>query len=260
MALTDNLLLHYGLNDGSGTSATDSSGNARTGTLVNTPTWTTAKVGASALTFASASSQYVTMPVSNLLRNINAVTVAFWVKTTATTNQRMFFVSSNTGTTTSRFSISHSAVTAGVLQVVARAGDGEGAQTKNATGNAINDGNWHYVSVVVDIANDTITIYVDGSSVSATGTISFTATSISDTDPQAARLGSLGDSTLFFNGSLDEVSLWSRALSGAEITTLYNAGSGLAYPWAVGQATAKRFGGMRYAASNYQRSNRVRGW
>lgn len=35
---------------------------------------------------------------------------------------------------------------------------------------------------------------------------------------------------MYFNGSIDEVGIWSRALSGAEVTSLYNGGAGLAYP------------------------------
>ena len=36
----------------------------------------------------------------------------------------------------------------------------------------------------------------------------------------------------FLNGTLDEVGVWNRALSGAEVTALYNSGAGIAYPFA----------------------------
>ena len=35
----------------------------------------------------------------------------------------------------------------------------------------------------------------------------------------------------YFSGALDEVGLWNRALSAAEVTSLYNGGAGLAYPF-----------------------------
>jgi len=36
----------------------------------------------------------------------------------------------------------------------------------------------------------------------------------------------------FLNGTLDEMGVWNRALSGAEVTALYNSGAGIAYPFA----------------------------
>jgi hypothetical protein len=38
-------------------------------------------------------------------------------------------------------------------------------------------------------------------------------------------------SSRFFNGRIDEVGIWSRVLTAAEITQLYNSGSGLTYPF-----------------------------
>ena len=34
-------------------------------------------------------------------------------------------------------------------------------------------------------------------------------------------------------GSIDEAGIWSRALSGTEITELYNAGAGITYPFSI---------------------------
>jgi hypothetical protein len=34
-----------------------------------------------------------------------------------------------------------------------------------------------------------------------------------------------------FNGSIDEVGIWSRALTSSEVTSLYNSGSGRQYPF-----------------------------
>lgn len=36
---------------------------------------------------------------------------------------------------------------------------------------------------------------------------------------------------LYFTGTIDEVGVWSRALTGSEVSSLYNSGSGLAYPF-----------------------------
>jgi hypothetical protein len=37
-----------------------------------------------------------------------------------------------------------------------------------------------------------------------------------------------------FNGQLDEVGIWNRALTGSEVTELYNVGNGLTYPFVEG--------------------------
>ena len=48
---TNGLVGWWKLDDGSGTSAMDSSGNGNTGTLNNSPTWTTSGMNGGALTF-----------------------------------------------------------------------------------------------------------------------------------------------------------------------------------------------------------------
>lgn len=42
-------------------------------------------------------------------------------------------------------------------------------------------------------------------------------------------LGGYYDSRFMYNGQLDEVGVWNKALSDAEVTELYNSGSGLSY-------------------------------
>lgn len=43
--------------------------------------------------------------------------------------------------------------------------------------------------------------------------------------------GSEEEEYLHYDGRIDEVGVWNRALSGAEITSLYNAGAGKSYPF-----------------------------
>jgi type II secretory pathway pseudopilin PulG len=53
--ITNGLIGYWKLDEGSGTSTADSSGNGHPGTLANSPTWTTGKIN-NALTFSKASS------------------------------------------------------------------------------------------------------------------------------------------------------------------------------------------------------------
>lgn len=47
------------------------------------------------------------------------------------------------------------------------------------------------------------------------------------------RLGATPMSAWYYNGYLDEVSIWSRVLTGSEITDLYNSGAGKMIPWTM---------------------------
>ena len=82
--------------------------------------------------------------------------------------------------------------------------------------------NWYHLTTVRD--GSTINFYVDGSFVASVAKSNpYELTSI-------AMGGHLnGEEPL--NGRIDEVGVWNRALTGAEITSLYNAGAGKTYPF-----------------------------
>src|ERR1043165_3241424 len=68
----------YGFEDGSGTTLTDRSGNARHGTLRNGPVWSTGKYGGG-LTF-DGSNDYVRIGDVEAADGLTAFTVSAWVK------------------------------------------------------------------------------------------------------------------------------------------------------------------------------------
>ncbi len=55
------------------------------------------------------------------------------------------------------------------------------------------------------------------------------------TDP--SWIGLRGDSTDYFRGKMDEVGIWTRVLTQAEISQLYLNGAGLQHPFSIGQIT-----------------------
>lgn len=83
-------------------------------------------------------------------------------------------------------------------------------------------GNWSHVCLTNN--SGLFTIYVNGSSV---GSTSLTA----DFSGAPFKIGLGYGGIAYFNGGIDEIGVWSRALSGAEITELYNSGAGLTYPF-----------------------------
>src|SRR5574339_428321 len=88
--------------------------------------------------------------------------------------------------------------------------------------NTYNDGQWHHGVVTFDNANDIVRLFVDGVQI---GTLS-TSSNPDNTGSQPLRIAGNAQSLIedFFVGQLDEVGVWNRALTNAEITSLMNNG------------------------------------
>ncbi len=95
-----------------------------------------------------------------------------------------------------------------------------GISNVDSGGLKITDTNWHHVAVTK--SGDSVILYIDGTAVAPQSfggqTFQFTTN---------AAIGARGDNivTDAFFGAVDELSIYSRPLSAAEIQTIYNAGS-----------------------------------
>jgi len=87
-------------------------------------------------------------------------------------------------------------------------------------------GSFYHVAVTYDASASLFTWYLNGSLVGTTAGVS---SIFNSTAP--FQLGALSQQGAYMDGILDEVGIWSRVLSADDITTLYNSGSGLAYPF-----------------------------
>ncbi len=101
-------------------------------------------------------------------------------------------------------------------------GENDGKTFRNFGTNSTIDTNWHHIAAVVNSATD-IKIYVDG--VSQPGTYEGNISTILTANSKKLLIGSSSTTTEFFNGAIDEVTVWNRALSQDEIRASYNAGS-----------------------------------
>ena len=80
--LTQGLVGYWPLQEGSGTSAFDLSHNNNTGTLVNSPTWSSTGgpfAGTGYLNFSADKSQYVSVPASSSYDALTSFTIVAWV-------------------------------------------------------------------------------------------------------------------------------------------------------------------------------------
>lgn len=92
--------------------------------------------------------------------------------------------------------------------------------TSGASG-AYTDGQWHLVALTR--SGSTITLYVDGSAV---GSTSYSPAIDLNSNLSYIGAGLIGGTTEFFwDGLIDEVEIFNRALSPQEIQDLFNAGS-----------------------------------
>ena len=100
--------------------------------------------------------------------------------------------------------------------------DGTYYPTPNTT-NSVRDGNWHHIVGVRNVVDDTVSSYKDGVLQQ-----SLTDTTTGNVNSSAAsRIGARADNAgNKFPGNIDDVRIYNRALTQAEITELYNSGNG----------------------------------
>jgi hypothetical protein len=103
-----------------------------------------------------------------------------------------------------------------------------GHTIKGGTALTANGATWYHVVGTYDGSN--LKLYVNGSS----DAVAVAHTGNLDDITGDYRIGSCGDGSQFFHGEIDEVGLWDRAITSAEVTSLYNSGAGWAYPFSTG--------------------------
>lgn len=93
------------------------------------------------------------------------------------------------------------------------------------TGWIMTNETWHYLCFSTTSGNSTI--YIDGVQNATTSTSCYASTM----ELPSRISGNPVQAQMWFGGNVDELSLWSRILSAAEIKQLYNTGLGCAYPF-----------------------------
>ena len=215
---TSGLVGYWKLDETSGTSAADSSGNGNAGTW-NTSgvSRTTGVPGTISFTDPRAvtldgTTGYVTLGTNNLPANDAPQSISLWFKGQPNGNNENFFVMAN--------SVSGSAVQIGYRGSSLIVWNWGGTTLVSTT--APNDTNWHQVVYSFDGATDKL--YLDGTlKSSVTGTPHQTGT------PTSAYLGTYSPNNEMFTGSLDDVRVYTRALTTVEVAIL----SGGASPTAI---------------------------
>jgi hypothetical protein len=228
MSLSTNLLAYYKLDETSGTTAEDSHGD-NDGTANNARVFTAESGGILGTNGADFTQGNDTINVGssfNFAYNSD-FTISFWMKPTSHSTYQFILSNipaSNTGLFVYGFDLFNS-----VPRFLTTLG---GSANFVATGdNSITSTSYHHVVGVY--SNKAMSIYVDGT-LDGTGTYDRT----SGTTPSSNLIfGQRGTLASYYDGLLDEVGIWSRALTAEEVSELYNDGDGLAYPFSAGTTT-----------------------
>ncbi|HOI38766.1 MAG TPA: LamG domain-containing protein, partial [Bacillota bacterium] len=215
------LVGHWKLNDNAAsTTVVDATGNGHDGVAsANTDTLTTTgKINAG---FNFGGSDYVLVADHADFSAMTAGSWCAWFKTTHT-NQHMLLTKFGSGyewylyqlaTGTIGLRVFSSSTTAIYLDIQTTA--------------AFNDGSWHHVVAVWDgsLTPAGLFLYIDGEEVAVTRSSAGTFVSVPDTG-EDVWIGALGNNTQNWNGQLDDVRIYSRALTYGEALKLYNRGGG----------------------------------
>ncbi len=213
--------------EGSGITAHDST--SQTGanlTDVNNTTSTTAKVGKGAL-FTAASSQYMSTGDPNpyiVSQNLSPGTldysISFWMRLNTIALSGLQYVIFNGASGNNEAGYDIRINSSGQLVPVL----GDGTTRASCNSSALSTATWYHVVVVMNRAGN-MQMFLNGSSSCTISISTYSATNILRTSGQFD-IGGVGVAAEYIDGIVDEVGIWHRALTGAEVTDLYNSGSG----------------------------------
>lgn len=199
----DGLVAEWHFDEGSGTTVTDSSGNGNDGTI-HGATWTTG-VSGTALTFDGVD-DCTECSLNSALAN--DLTIELWMKSNyQSSNQDDQRRMLDLGTSSSRgFQL---CIDSEGFLLIDNTG---GPDSEAPTSSLYNDGNWHHVAGVREGSN--YHLYVDGIYKTSTG----------GTIPSYnyAYIAKIAENWGYFEGTIDEVKIYNRALASDEIKNHYD--------------------------------------
>jgi hypothetical protein len=209
-ALPTELRVQLPLDAASGTTAADAGGNARHGTLQGGASWGPGRSSGGALAL-DGSSGHLALP-AGVLSSLGDFTIALWVYwNTAVTNARVFDFGSSD-----------------IAYFALLPRDGGGSIRFTVTGttwfgeqsivtNALPTGRW--VHLAVTLSGTTGTLYVDGGVAGSSNTIALAPWQLGDTTQNwLGRSQYAADP--YFNGRMQDLRIYSGALSAAEVAVL----------------------------------------
>ena len=229
--ITANLISWWKFDDGSNTTAVDSSSNGNSGTLTNGPAWTTGNIGG-AVSFDGVD-DVVSFGAMSSTQGQSHMTWAFWVYATTFVGNNSFFVGKgnpNMATEMAWAVFNASVSWRGTTRDIGAFVNSDLASNDTAcftSSQPLTNAQWNHVVVVFDgtlTGNENrLTFYINGSALSLTANdCTGTIPTSTPTSSAAVTVGNSADNARAFKGLIDEVRIYSRSLSSSDVTELYN--------------------------------------
>jgi len=232
------LVGYWNFEEGAGQTTNDQTDEGNNGTLGATttassddPFWTTGKpstsIGGStggALDFERDNSEHVSIPDDGSLSSLDKFTVTAWVNIETINAGDQMTIISHAGVNSVR-EFEFGVQTDGTLFAALEPDSG----VNPASTGVLGVGTWIHVSLVADITGSQV-LYIDGVQ-DGTGTAVRTSHNSNIPLSIGARESSVsaGGITQWFDGKIDEVRIYNRALSASEVRYLYNKGKPIAH-------------------------------
>ncbi|HEX7901715.1 MAG TPA: LamG-like jellyroll fold domain-containing protein [Planctomycetota bacterium] len=213
------LVAYWSLDTLSAGTTPDGSGAAHTATLVGSPTAGAGAFG-NALTFDGGTDYLRASDAPDLDFGTSSFSVAAFVRPAGATADRLVNKWASTTEPGWLFDINE-AVGGGAMadRIRVRMRDAAGADVDFSVAATLGVNTWRHVAAVVDRTADILRLYLDGTQVG--GDLNIAALGGSVSNAAQVGIGTIVAATgNFFDGGIDEVRLYNRALSAAEVGVL----------------------------------------
>ncbi len=232
MALTDNLVHYYKFDD-----ANDSVGSLNL-TAQGTVTYTSGLIGNAATVVTGGYLKATTQPMTYTQAG-TAFSTNGWIKFTSTiaadTNHFTCWFRCTDTTNIYQFGSGYDGA-GGVWSFNMFPNSGGGTTATTYT-NTPSQNTWYMLTTVYD--GSTLSMYLNGSAVGTPASLTKGTFALN-----SQRIDVSGNEANGANQQVDEMGIWTRVLTTGEITSLYNGGVGLQYPFSTQTAARKALLGV----------------
>ena len=238
MALTDNLVSYWKADESSGNMA-DSVGS-NTLTNVGTCTFATGKINNGVVT--TRNSKYMENTSSTGLNPTGAFSINFWANWSALDTSNWNGMLSKLDNTSRAWGTGILNAGSGNYTVQLDLGTSGGSSNTHSVSTPVTTNTWYMWTFVYDDSSTLVKIYKNATEIYTTSS----AQSSVQAGTANVRLGwrnnpsSVDGSTATF----DEIGFWNRAISSTEVTSLFNGGLGLQYPFTTSSSQIKTWTGV----------------
>jgi len=207
--VTNGLVGRWGFDEATGTIAYDMSGNGNDGILTNNPARATSTCWIGYCLGFNGSNTFIDAGTNSVLKISGDITLSVWVNWTSGTG---YIVGRGTGN--DYLQMWYSRVNSdGTIEFIAGNAAGTGYSFDLTTTNLISSGTWNHI--IAQISSSTANIFINGTLAGSRSALT------RQSNDGNLYIGKRIDNFAPFNGKIDDVRIYNRVLSAAEVKNLY---------------------------------------